>query len=47
MDELVVRAGRLEKPDYFDRVGKGALSIVGQERCRHNLKSYCAFIFDY
>lgn len=44
MDELVVRAGRLEKPAYFDRVGKGALSLVGQERCGHDLKRYCAFI---
>lgn len=42
MDELVVRAGRFEKPGRFDRVGNAALGLVGQERCDHDLKSCCA-----
>lgn len=37
MDELVVRAGILEKPGSFDRAGKGALSLVGQERGDHDI----------
>lgn len=47
MDELVVRAGRLEKIGYFDRVGKGTLSLVGQDRYDHDLEICCSFIFDY
>lgn len=34
MDELVVRAGRLEKPADFDRVGKGGVEFSWSGKLR-------------